>query len=280
MNVFSNIWNHPKTSAAGLLIAIVSIASVLTQQGITLGAAGKGTVVTLVTGIATALLGLLAKDPSDGVSAGSSTAKLGVWMLVSVLLMGTMPVIGCTQAQKISVAQEIVTWTPSVVSAAETVGATISLLQPQYAVLIAASTAGFDALAKGLQVAANDYLANPNQTTLALLQTEVVKFQQNVNISLLQVAQIKDANSQRMALAAINALATVVNTIMGLVQSVSTKAQVAAMASQVHVTLAQVRPYLDEPGMERASTRVAGDLALSRVPTLDQFFAFEARAGF
>ena len=63
MNFITNIWNHPKTSAAGLLIAVASIAGVLSQQGITLGKAGTGTVVSLVTALATALLGLLAKDP-------------------------------------------------------------------------------------------------------------------------------------------------------------------------------------------------------------------------
>ncbi len=65
MNPFSNVWNHPKTSAAGLLIAVVTIAGVLSQQGLTLGAAGSGTIVTLVSAIATALLGLLARDPSS-----------------------------------------------------------------------------------------------------------------------------------------------------------------------------------------------------------------------
>jgi hypothetical protein len=63
MNFLSNIWNHPKTSVAGVLIAIVTVTGVLTQQGITLGTAGTGTVVTLVSALATALLGLLAKDP-------------------------------------------------------------------------------------------------------------------------------------------------------------------------------------------------------------------------
>jgi hypothetical protein len=89
MNSISNIWNHPKTSAAGLLIAVVTIASALTQQGITLGAAGNGTVVTLISGLATALLGLLARDPaSSGVNTNSanSTVKLGVWALISLLL--------------------------------------------------------------------------------------------------------------------------------------------------------------------------------------------------
>jgi hypothetical protein len=62
--LITNIWNHPRTSAAGLLIAVVSIGGVLSQQGISLGHAGTGTVVTLATAIASALLGLLARDPN------------------------------------------------------------------------------------------------------------------------------------------------------------------------------------------------------------------------
>jgi len=63
MNPFSNALNHPRTSAAGVLISIVSITGVLSQQGITLGKAGTGTVVSLVTAMASAALGLLARDP-------------------------------------------------------------------------------------------------------------------------------------------------------------------------------------------------------------------------
>ena len=58
-----NIWNHPKTSAAGLLIAVASVAGVLSQQGVSLGKVGTGTVVSLASALATALLGLMAKDP-------------------------------------------------------------------------------------------------------------------------------------------------------------------------------------------------------------------------
>ena len=61
----TNIWNHPRTSAAGLLIGVVSVGGVLSQQGITLGHAGTGTVVTLATAIASALLGLLSRDPKQ-----------------------------------------------------------------------------------------------------------------------------------------------------------------------------------------------------------------------
>jgi len=62
--LITNIWNHPRTTTAGLLIAVASIGGVLSQQGITLGHAGTGTVVTLVTALASALLGLVSRDPA------------------------------------------------------------------------------------------------------------------------------------------------------------------------------------------------------------------------
>ncbi len=103
MNLLTNIWNHPKTSAAGLLIAVVSIAGVLSQQGISLGKAGTGTVVSLASALATALLGLLAKDPETGTEGPSNpsryqgtSAKLGAWMLIALILSATLPTTGCT----------------------------------------------------------------------------------------------------------------------------------------------------------------------------------------
>jgi hypothetical protein len=40
MNTLSNIWNHPRTSITGLLIATITIAASLSQQGVNLGHAG------------------------------------------------------------------------------------------------------------------------------------------------------------------------------------------------------------------------------------------------
>ena len=90
MDLISNIWNHPKTSAAGLLIAITTVAGVLSQQGVTLGKLGTGTVVSLASALATALLGLLAKDPVAPVAQpvgvrSSQQAKLGAWALIALL---------------------------------------------------------------------------------------------------------------------------------------------------------------------------------------------------
>lgn len=65
MQWIDNIFNHPKTSLACLLIGVVTVCGVLSAQGITLGNAGTGTWVTLASGLATAFLGLIAKDPGS-----------------------------------------------------------------------------------------------------------------------------------------------------------------------------------------------------------------------
>ena len=72
MQSVSNMWQHPRTSTAGILIAVASVAGVLSQQGITLGKAGSGSVVTLTAALATALLGLVARDPGEPLKAPAS----------------------------------------------------------------------------------------------------------------------------------------------------------------------------------------------------------------
>jgi len=252
MNMYSNIWEHPKTSAAGILIAVVTVAGVLSQQGITLGNVGTGTVVTLISGLATAFLGLLAKDPGEGVAQGNSKAKLGAWILIAILVGGSMPMAGCS---KQSVAQDIVNWTPSLQSAVATVNSTAAILDPVNAVIFAAATAGFDAASKLLIAQAKAYLANPSEGMLAQLQAQVVALQQQVNTALLQAARITNTNSQQHVLTAIQAVSTIVVAMLGLVQQVSSKTAVAQMAAESQVKLAAVDRYLDR---EAAARMVAG----------------------
>jgi hypothetical protein len=254
MNFISNIWNHPKTSAAGVLIAVVTIAGVLSQQGISLGKAGTGTVISLVTAIATAMLGLLARDPNQGSGVRdqgsvSQQAKLGAWMLISLLLMSSMT--GCSA---VGVAQDIVNWTPSLESAIATVDSTAALLAPADAPVFAAATQGFDAAANLLVGQAQAYLANPSASVLAELQAQVVTFQQKVNSSLLAVTRIVDAASQKHALQAIQAVATIVNAMLALVEQISSKAAVAHMAQAAQIKLAAVEPLLNR---NRAAAMVA-----------------------
>lgn len=246
MNPISNIWNHPRTSAAGLLIAIVTVAGVFSQQGVTLGKAGAGTVVTLVSAIATALLGLLARDPGESARerqarSAEDAARLGVWLLIALLLPLPLPLTtGCSGT---SVAQDIVNWTPSLQSAVATVDSTAALLAPADAPLFTAATTGFDAASNLLVAQAKAYLANPGASTLTQLQAQVVTFEQQVNAALLQAAKIVNPASQQHALAAIQAVGTIVTAILALVQSISSKTQVARMAADSHIKLAAVQPY-------------------------------------
>ncbi len=248
MNLFANIWNHPKTSAAGLLIAVASIAGVLSQQGVSLGKAGTGTVVSLVSALATAMLGLLAKDPeatsqqpNAQTGAPNTTVKLGVWMLIALLV----PLPWMQSCSGVTVAQDIVNWTPALESAVATVDSTASLLAPTDAPLFAAATNGFDAASNLLVAQAKAYLANPSAGALQTLQAQVVTFQQQVSAALLEAAKIVDPASQSHALSVLQAVATVVNTILSLVASISSKASVARMSAATGVKLAMLRPYLD-----------------------------------
>jgi hypothetical protein len=254
MNPISNIWNHPRTSAAGLLIAIVTVASVLSQQGITLGAAGSGTVISLVSAMATALLGLLARDPANSANnanSAGSTAKLGVWALIALLLPAPF-LGGCSGT---AVARDIVNWTPTLESAVATVDSTAALLAPADAPVFAAATAGFDAASKLLVNQAKAYLANPTAGVLAELQSQVVAFQQQVNAALLSAARIANPTSQQHVLNAVNSVATVVTAMLALVTSISSKTALAQMASHSTIKLATVRPWLDE---DKAAVMVAG----------------------
>jgi len=249
MNPIANIWNHPRTSVAGLLIGAVTVAGVLSEQGVTLGHAGSGTIVTLIGALATALLGLLAQDPvaahfESGANAGSTAngnAKLGAWALIALLLpLPFMP--GCSG---VSVAQDIVNWTPALQSAVATVDSTAALLAPADAPIFSAATVGFDTASNLLVAQAKAYLANPAAGILAQIQMQVVTFQQQVNASLLTTAKIVDQASQKHALAALQAVATVVSAIVALVESISSKAAVAQMAARSSVKLAAVEPFLD-----------------------------------
>ena len=281
MKSIANIWNHPKTSAAGVLIAVATVAGVLSQQGVTLGKIGAGDVVTLAGSLATALLGLLARDPVSPAfqgtkSAASAQAKLGVWMLIALLLQLTLTT-GCSGT---SVARNIISWTPPLQSAVAAVDSTAAQLAPKDAPIFTQATAGFDAASNLLVVQAKAYLANPSGATLAQLQAQVVAFQQEVNSALLQAAGIVDSSSQKRALTAIQAVATAVTAILALVQSVSSKSQIARMASASNIKLASVLPYVDHAeatGIVAAHYREPVTLARMQVAHAEQT---EMQAGF
>jgi len=243
MEFLRNVWEHPRTSVAGILIAIATISGVLAQQGVTLGNAGTGTVVSLVGAIAAALLGLMARDPGEGASKpGIGQAKLGAWMLIA-LLMPLQLVGGCSGR---TAAQNIVDWTPALQSAVASVDSAGAVLSPGDAQVFAAATAGIDAAAELMIAQAKAYLSSPSAGTLAMMQAQVVVLQQQVNVAMLRAVRMVNPESQRHALAAIEAVGTVVTVMLSLVQSVSSKAAIAQMADSSTVKLSAVLPLVDQ----------------------------------
>lgn len=202
----------------------------------------------------------------------ASSAGTAAVVALLCLTLVLAPVTGCSQQSGTKVAQDIVNWTPALLTAVNTVDATASLLLPAYGPVFTSVTTGFDAAAALVQQYAKAYLANPSASVLANLQTAIVTLQQNVSASLLAAAHIVDPASQKLAMAAINGLATVINTILALVQTISSKTQLAAMEQQVRVHLAEVRPYMDIPALNAAGAPYG--------VTADRFFAAEAQAGF
>lgn len=200
------------------------------------------------------------------------TQALGVVALCALLCANLT---ACSQATGSKVAQDIVNFAPALTSAVNTINATVSSLSPQAAPIFAVATAAFDAGATLVVSDAKAYLANPSASVLVNLQTAVTTLQQNANAALLQTAGIKDAQSLQLALAAINGLATVVSAILGLVQTVSTKAQLRVMAAQSPIKLATVRRLMDQQRMEAMARTYQSDGV-----SVDGYFAAEAAAGF
>ena len=170
--------------------------------------------------------------------------RAGVLLLALAVVIGTLPIMGCNAATSANVAQDVVNWTPALVTAVAVIDATASVLDPASARIFAAATTGIDAASSALVVQAKAYLAKPNASTLAQLQAQIVTLQQQVNTSLLESARIVNPVSQQKALTDLNAVATVVNAILSLVQSVSSPTSVAQMSAASTIKLATVRPLL------------------------------------
>jgi hypothetical protein len=208
----------------------------------------------------------------------SSSLKLSAVALCSLLVAGSMPVIGCNQQQRIDVAQEIVNWTPTFISTADLVNSSIEGLDPAAAIVLVPLTAAINAFGPELQKAAQAYLANPNQTTLQVLQALVTQIQQDTNQALLAAAKITNPASQATATKDVNLISAIASAIFSLVQSISSKTQIAAMSTQLHVKFAQVRPYMNTAELQATADKTTADIGFRHVST-DEFFSAEARMG-
>lgn len=213
-----------------------------------------------------------------------SKSKLGVIACSALLissLIASAPIMGCTQQQKVTVAQEIVNWTPALTSAVDTTGGMVEILDPAVAPIVAGAVTAFNVLAPQFTAAAQNYLANPSQTNIQVLQGLITQMQNSVNGSLatLNAVHVTNPASQQKAITAVNGIGTIVNSLLALIQSVSTKQQVAVMSQHVTVHLAQVAPVLDRNAMQHQADMVTADLNMPRIST-DQYLEKEAHLGF
>lgn len=219
---------------------------------------------------------LFGKYLPPSAAAVNSTQKLGAIALCMLLVMGT--IVGCSQKTGTTVATDIVNWTPSVESAITVIDNTAAGLLPADAAIFTTATAGIDAAGTLLVADAKAYLANPSASVLANLQTAVTSLEQTVNSAILQAAGIKDTASQKLALAALSGLSAAVTTILGLVQSVSTTAQLKVMSQESPIKLAQVQPYLD---LVKFNENAKVESARLNYPiSVGHFFNREAQMGF
>jgi hypothetical protein len=164
----------------------------------------------------------------------TSTQRLGAVALIALVVTLSFGAAGCSGT---SIAKDIVNWTPSLDSAAQTIAAIDPVLLPE--------AAGFVAVTQLVDSAAQAYLKNPSASALAQLQAQITNAQQKVNAALLSAAGIGSKTVQQQVLAALNTYGTIANTLLALVSSISSKTAVAVMATRSTVKLAQVLPYLD-----------------------------------
>lgn len=250
---------------------------------------GLAAIVTAASGIIVPLWAFYRKGNPP--SSGSSTQGLGgvasaivvSLMTAGLLFSSTIGLTGCTQAQRISVAQEIVNWTPTFVSGIDAAGAAISPLtaaDPVAAVVLTTFVNGANVLAPQFETAAKNYLANPTQSTLAVLQGLIVQIQNATNTALLDAAHITNPVSQTAVTKWVNAVAVAANALLSLIQSISTQTQVSAMSQGVTVHLREVRGVLDQGAMQDASNRVTQDLGMGMHISVKAYLDHEQVAGF
>lgn len=139
-----------------------------------------------------------------------------------------------------TVAQDIVNWNPTIQSTAATVAAAVSILQPQDALIVAAALAGFKGAGDLAVAQANAYLANPGASTLQLLQSAVVAFEQQINASLLAAARIIDPKSQQIVVAALGAVGAAINAVLALIAGIKGNT-LSAMGVNAPIKISQVR---------------------------------------
>lgn len=239
--MLSNIWNHPKTTIAGVLIAIGTICGVCAQQDITLGNLGSGTVVSFVSALAAAFLGLLAKDPGGSNTGSNSGTKLGVLLLICMIPMAGM--IGCDAAKVNQVISQIDAYLPtavSLVNEALTIYNAVEATDTTKPNAVQSALLVVETDLQAIQKPLSDYLAasaSSDKTTAWTAVQAAVDTAVKDSDQLLLVAKVSDPQSKATGTVVIASIDAAVHTMDAFLTAAQTpqqvKAKVAARAVKV-----------------------------------------------
>lgn len=192
-------------------------------------------------------------------SAGpKGTQHIGAVALIVLLL--TVPFAAGCSGQ--SVAQDIVNWTPALQAAVGTIDAVLPILLPEVGGAAPALTAGFDTLSNEVVDQAKAYLASPNASALAALQTAITTLQESVSAATLQAVKVVNPATQKQVLADLAAVTTVVTAIVALVSSIS-KPSAAAIKSLQASFQPQLQTTLAMLDRDQAARTVAAHYQIS-----------------
>jgi hypothetical protein len=144
-----------------------------------------------------------------------------------------------------TVAQDIVAWTPTLISTAQTVDSVVAGLDPANATLIIAVGQTFTAAATVVENQAKAYLANPSATALGQLQAQALAFQQQVNTALLNAFKVVNAASQKALALALNGAVTVITAILSLITTIK-GTTLTPSAINANVATAKVMPLINQ----------------------------------
>ena len=176
-------------------------------------------------------------------------SKLGVWALISLLFVGTVPMVGCKTPSQATINKAI----GDVENVAGIINTSLVALQADVALFPASDqTAIAPYVTQGLASSAlikslcASYLSNPSATVLAQISAAFGTLASNGASALINVAQIKDPNSQMIAKGVLAAVAT----SSAILSAYLATAGVSTPAATT-VSLNQMKPYMDRAELAR-----------------------------
>lgn len=271
LSAFSNILDHPKTSIAGVLIGVVTVAGVLSQQGITLGRAGTGTVVALIGALATAMLGLFAKDPAASDSIPLS-GKVGV-ILLAVMLCGSPFLTGCTSSQIDQAVTIVETNLPTVIADAVQIATVIGPLMgasqsgPDALTVLKNKADDVNAVLQGFKAGANTWQDVSNAVDALVNAADAAE----------DLSGIKDPATRAKAQALLASVDVVVHIIDGAVQTTLPPSVVKAKAAARAVKLSLATENWNESDKRAVADALA---PMTRGRSWQELYSAEIAAGF